>query len=117
MNNNNIHYNIFHKNSPFAKTNAAALLIGVGGVLSVITDMSWLVCDMMHGFRTYHAFILIGLSISVAIIVVGFILFYRGIKIYNDKQDIKCVTTKERLKELELRISQIEAHIISKEVI
>lgn len=106
-----IHYNIFHQKSPFAKMSASGLLWTVGGTLSIATDIAWLICDMSHNFQVYHPFILIGLVLAVAIVVFGFILFYTGVKIYNDKQDIKCNTTKERLEELELRISQLENHV------
>lgn len=108
-----VHHTLFHHKSAFAKVSVSALLMGAGGLLSIITDIGWLIGDMYHNMLPHHLFVAVFLTIASTLLIVGFIWFYLGVYIFKKKQEHHKPTNCERIHELEMQVKLITAYLNS----
>jgi hypothetical protein len=81
-----IHKDLFKAHTSFGYATVCALVIGIGGIASVLTDIGWVIGDMSVEARPYHYFVVSGLGTSALIMIGSFIWLYRAITSYLIKK-------------------------------
>lgn len=77
-----LHHKLLHTESPFRHMAIAALFMGAGSLIATIVDLGWVIGDMLHDFRIYHALVGIGLTTASALMTFSFFYVYRSVLTY-----------------------------------
>lgn len=88
---------IFKNTSPFRHMTICAIAVGIGDVIAVVTDLGWLIGDMMLQTHTHHWPVLVGLIIATVVIVASFIWLVKSLVVYVNAHPKK-VSEKRRTK-------------------
>lgn len=94
---NNLHRRLLHTHSPFAEVSVAAIVVWIGSIVGLLTDLGWLLGDMSVQIHPHHWFVLSGFIISLVIVVSSGIWLYKGLNRYLVKHE-KCLASKEIMK-------------------
>ncbi len=65
----------------------AAIVVWVGSILGLLTDLMWLIGDMSVAIHTHHFYVLSGFLISLVVVVASGIWLYHGINRYLVKHE------------------------------
>lgn len=84
---NNLHRRLLHTHSPFAEVSVAAIVVWIGSIMSLLTDLGWLIGDMSVQIHTHHWFVLGGFVASLTVIIASGIWLYHGINRYLVKHE------------------------------
>ncbi len=101
-----------------------AIAVGIGDVIAVVTDLAWLIGDMLIQTHTHHWYVLVGLVVATVIIVASFIWLIKSIATYNRNHD-SIAKSKSRAKNksckqsqaimlLNKRIDELEAKLVQR---
>ncbi len=96
--------------SAFRHMAVCAILIGVGDVLCAVTDLGWLIGDMLVQVHIHHWFVLAGLSVANVLILISFIWLVKSIITYVSGHDKK-VSEKRKAKVKVAKQSTVIAHL------
>lgn len=64
--------------SEFMETIRFAALMGLGSILCGVTDLFWVVMDMIYTFHFHHVLVFTGLLGANILMIVSFIYLYRS---------------------------------------
>lgn len=64
--------------SEFMETVRFAFIMGVGSILCGVTDLFWVIMDMIYMFHFHHVLVFIGLLGANILMVISFIYLYRS---------------------------------------
>jgi hypothetical protein len=67
------------KDCEFMNTFKFSLLISLGSVLCGVTDLFWVILDMIYMYHFHHIIVTIGLLVANVLMIVSFIYLYRSI--------------------------------------
>lgn len=65
--------------SEFMETTRFAALMGLGSIFCGVTDLFWVIMDMIYMYHTHHIFVTLGLLGANILMVISFIYLYRSL--------------------------------------
>ncbi len=87
-----------------------AIAVGIGDVIAVVTDLGWLVGDMMIQTHTHHWPVLVGLVVATVVIVASFIWLVKSLMTYVNNHPKK-VSEKRQSKQKSSKQSAVIMHL------
>lgn len=69
----------------FTSDHLFVVVAWLAGVLTTITDLYWLIQDMLYDTRYYHIHVAVGLSLALAMMLVSYIWFNKAIKLFRNE--------------------------------
>ena len=107
--------------SAFRHMAICAIAVGIGDVIAVVTDLGWLIGDMLIQTHTHHWPVLVGLVVATIVIVASFIWLVKSLLVYvnghpkkvNEKRRTKhkISTQSAVIMHLNHRIDELEAKL------